>query len=161
MIKRFFLHGFFLILFTTLQTTWLSNLPVTPGILSVFSFLAALFEGPVVGGIYGLICGILTDTFSGGPAFLNTLLHLYVCVAVGLVSNRVISKTPFNGILITIAFSGIYCLLYYFFSLVIWGNGYSFLHFFVVFLLYVFFCGIAAGVLFFPVRWSFRKTMIS
>lgn len=158
MIKRFFVHAIFIILLIALQTTWLSNLPVTPGLLLVFSLLAALFEGPVVGGIYGLICGILVDTFSGGPAFLNTLFFFHICTALGVVSGRVISRTLFNGVLLTTAFSGSYFLVYYFFSLVIWGNGYSLLNFVIIFLLYLLFCGISAGVLYRPVRWSFRIT---
>lgn len=156
MIKRVLVHAAFIILLTALQTTWLSELPVTPCLLLIFSVFAALFEGPVSGGVYGLICGILTDTFSGGPAFLNTLLFLYICVVVGLVSGRIISRTPLNAILITTAFSGVYFLIYYFFSLIIWGEGYSFFRFLFIFVVFVLFCGISASVLYAPVRRSFR-----
>lgn len=160
MIKRILVHTIFIILLIALQTTWLSNLMVTPALLLVFAIFSALFEGPVSGGIYGLICGVMTDTFSGGPAFLNTLLFLYVCVIVGVVSNRVISKTPVNAVLITIAFTASYFLVYYFFSLVIWGEGYSFLRFIVTFALFVGFSGISAMVLYIPVRWSFRGVSV-
>ncbi len=160
MIKRIFAHTIFIILLTALQTTWFSELPVTPALLLVFAVFAALFEGPVSGGIYGLICGMLTDAFSGGPSFLNALLFLYVCVIVGVVSNRVIGKTPANAILIVVAFTAVYFLVYYFFSLVIWGEGYSFFRFIATFALFVAFSGISATILYVPIRWSFRVVLI-
>lgn len=160
MIKRIFTHTVFVILLTALQTTWFSELPVTPALLLIFAILAALFEGPVSGGVYGLICGMMTDAFSGGPSFLNTLLFLYVCVIVGVVSNRVIGKTPANAILITVAFTAVYFFVYYFFSLIIWGEGYSFFRFVATFALFVVFTGVSAAILYVPIRWSFRGVSI-
>lgn len=153
--KRILLHTGTILLLTVLQTTWLSRFSVTPGLLLVFALLASLFKGPAVGGVYGLVCGMLTDTFSGGPEFLNTLLFLYACILMGVVSGRVISRNRANGILLVLIFSAVYFCVYYFFSLFIWGNGYSFIRFLITFFWYQFFGGVFAGIFYNTIRRSF------
>ena len=160
MIKRVLIHIFLVIILTALQTTWLHLPLVTPNFLLVFTLLIGLFEGAVIGGAYALVCGVFMDAFSGGPAFLNTLLFLYAAIGIGLVSNRVISKTPVNGIALITAFSSIYFLVYYFFSLVIWGHGYTFFRFLSILFVYALYSAVAATALFFPVRRYIRRTPI-
>ncbi len=160
MIKRVLIHLCTVVLLTSLQTTWLQIPPVAPNLLLIFSLIIALLEGSIIGGVYALICGVFMDTFSGGPAFLNTLLFLYAAIGIALVSNRVISKTPTNGILLTTAFSSVYFLVYYALSLLIWGDGYSFIRFFLMILIYTLYSAIIATAFFFPIRRYVRRTPI-
>lgn len=160
MIKRVLIHLCTIVLLTALQTTWLHIPPVVPNLLLVFSLLFGLLEGAVVGGVYALVCGIFMDAFSGGPGFLNTLLFLYTTIGIGLVSNRVISKTPANGILLTTAFSMVYFLAYYCLSLLIWGESYSFTRFLLTFFAFALYNAVAATIFFFPIRKCIRHMPI-
>lgn len=91
---KVFLHLCLLILAYILQALLFTHLPlfgVKPLIIPLFVAGAALLEGAVPGGTFGLFAGILCDVSFNQPAIQFTLLLTAVGLIVGMLSETVIA----------------------------------------------------------------------
>lgn len=59
---------------------------VKPNIVIPFVISIAIINGPVTGGIIGLVCGIIIDTLSSGTTIINSLTYMYLAVISGVLN---------------------------------------------------------------------------
>lgn len=78
-----------IIILTSFQVSlcpYISIFSVMPNIVIAFAISVAINEGPVSGGIVGLISGIFIDVLSSGTSIINSITYMYLPVIFGFLN---------------------------------------------------------------------------
>lgn len=59
---------------------------IKPNIVIPFVISIAIINGPVTGGIIGLVCGVFMDTLSSGTTIISSLTYMYLAVISGILN---------------------------------------------------------------------------
>lgn len=94
---------------------------IKPNLVIPFVVSISIINGPVTGGIIGLICGIFMDSLSSGTSIINSLTYMYVAVIGGILNLNYLRKNL--GVVILFTFIGtIVCeAVVQFIHFAIWG----------------------------------------
>ncbi len=65
---------------------------IKPNIVIPFVVATSIINGPVTGGIIGLICGIFIDSLSSGTTIINSLTYMYIAVIGGILNLNYLRK---------------------------------------------------------------------
>lgn len=65
---------------------------IKPNIVIAFVVATSIINGPVTGGIIGLICGIFMDSLSSGTTIINSLTYMYIAVIGGILNLNYLRK---------------------------------------------------------------------
>ena len=98
-------------------------LGIAPNLVLATVIIMALSSDFIEAGIYGGCAGMLMDIFWGRVFGFNTLIFLYVALAVRFFLEMTYKNTPTITAGITFVAVFVYELIYYFFSYMIWGEG--------------------------------------
>jgi len=98
-IRQAFLYAVIMLICLLLQNTFFAKIPifgVKPLFAPCFVIAVAVFSGGIRGGVFGLLCGILTDTRLPESAVLFTIALPALGFITGLVTDRYINKRFFS-----------------------------------------------------------------
>jgi len=102
---------------------------VKPNLVIPFVVATSIINGPVTGGIIGLICGIFMDSLSSGTTIINSLTYMYIAVIGGILNINYLRKNL--GVVALFTFLGtIICeASVHFVHFAIWGVSNFFISF--------------------------------
>ena len=115
-----------IIILCTFQVTlcnFLSIGNIKPNIVIPFVISVSIINGPVTGGIIGLICGIFMDCLSSGTNIINSLTYMYLAVISGVLNINYLRKNL--GVVVLFTFLGtiIAEACVHFIHFAIWGSS--------------------------------------
>lgn len=117
-----------IIILAALQTTILSGVRVfgaSADLLLAFVVYIALSDGAIMGGSYGLLCGLIADALSVGRFGFNSFMFLYAGVLPGIFKEHFFH----NNIFVAMLCSFFACLVHKFFYFILFNymwNGIGF-----------------------------------
>ncbi len=59
---------------------------IKPNIVIPFVISISVINGPVTGGIIGLVCGIIMDSLSSGMVIISSITYMYIAVISGILN---------------------------------------------------------------------------
>lgn len=104
-----------LILALVLQTAVFNRIPffgVRPDLIMVTTFSIAYVRGPVQGGVYGFVGGLLADVFTGHLIGLGAVSTGIVAVAAGLLGMRLVQESVLPVFFLVIAATFVHELIW-------------------------------------------------
>ncbi len=84
-----------IVLITSLQVSlcdYLAIFNIKPNIVIPFVISVCVINGPVTGGIIGLVCGVFMDALSSGTTIINSLTYMYMAVVCGILNINYLRK---------------------------------------------------------------------
>lgn len=94
---------------------------IKPNLVIPFVISVCIINGPVTGGIIGLICGIFMDALSSGTTIINSLTYMYLAVICGILNINYLRKNLGVSVMFTFL-SVIICeACVHFIHFAIWG----------------------------------------
>ena len=115
-----------IIIINTVQVSLCNYLAIgniKPNLVIPFVVSVAIINGPITGGIVGLVCGIFMDAFSSGTTIINSLTYMYLAVVSGILNINYFRKNV--GVVMLFTFIGILIceLCVHFIHFAIWGSS--------------------------------------
>ncbi len=94
---------------------------IKPNLVFAFVVSISIINGPVTGGIIGLICGFFMDSLSSGTDIINSITYMYLAVIFGILNINYLRNNI--GVAIIFTFIGILIteLSIHFIHFSIWG----------------------------------------
>lgn len=77
---------------------------IKPNIVIPFVISIAIINGPVTGGIIGLVCGVFMDSLSSGMTIISSLTYMYLAVISGVLNLNYLRKNL--GVVLLFTFLG-------------------------------------------------------
>ncbi len=112
------MHGFFLLLFSIIQPTWLSGIEIVgvkPNLFLIYIILICSFCGRTEGTAIGLIFGFVLDMLTGRLWGLNALLGMLLGFCVSYFYKNVLRHSNVLISMLFVLFSSLfYEIIYYF-----------------------------------------------
>ena len=129
---------------------------IKPNIVIPFVISIAIINGPVTGGIIGLICGFFMDALSSGTDVINTLTYMYTAVLSGIININYLRNNLGVVLIFTLLSTVIIEASIHFIHFAIWGVS----NFFIAFLNPILFIAIYTTLLTTPIYyislWLFK-----
>lgn len=138
-------------------------LQVTPGLFAIrgvrpmpligFAVAIAFYEGELVGGIFGAVCGFLCDFYGYDFKGYYALMLFLCCVAVGVLARTYVTTSLLNSVIASFASILLIQTVSWFFQLVFWnyaGAGVFYLSHVLPLSLYT---AVFSALMFWLVRW--------
>ena len=153
-------YGVWLLLITAVQSTVLKGieiLSVKPNLFFIFTLMTALLRGRKEGMVAGALFGLFLDISAGRLIGAYGILYLYMGFAVGVISERFISRAHFAfSLILTFIFTVLTEFVYFLLTLTVLNGadmGYSLLH---IILPAAVYNTVAAAVMYFAVLKSLK-----
>ena len=94
---------------------------IKPNIVFSFVIAISLINGPITGGIIGLICGFFMDSLSSGTYIINSLTYMYLAVIFGIFNINYLRNNIGVSIIFTFIGTLIIEITIHFIHFSIWG----------------------------------------
>jgi len=120
------LYILLIIIAITLQATiahTVAFLGIVPQVVLVVVIGIAILDGRVWGAIFGGVAGLILDIAIGGNIGMNALILMWMGLLAGWIYKEFFSVRYKPAMLFFVIADVIYCFVYYFFNIVVWGNG--------------------------------------
>lgn len=113
-----------IIILSTLQVSfcrYIAIMNIVPNIMVAFVVSVAVIEGPVIGGVIGLISGIFIDALSSGTTIACSITYMYMAIICGIINTNYLRKNAGVAVMFTF-FGTIVCEEFiHFLHFAIWG----------------------------------------
>ena len=116
----------YVFLLLIIQTTVLDSVRifgVMPNLLLTATICVSLLTEDYRGLIFGVACGLLLDITGGRMIGINSLLCTYVSFGVIWICDKLYNNNEIVAAIFTFVITFIYCLVFYIFNFLIWGQG--------------------------------------
>lgn len=131
-----------------------------PMLLVAMAVTVALFEGELVGGLFGAFAGFMCDLYGGEKVGYTALMLFLCCVLVGLAVQTFMHPSIFNDVLFTFITIVIIRSVSFFFSVILLGHNGASQFFFYEILPMSIYTSIAA-LLFYVPMWRLHRGLTS
>ena len=101
-------HAITIVLICSLQVSLCNFLAIgniKPNLVIPLVVSVSIINGPVTGGIVGLICGLFMDSFSSGLTIISSLTYMYIAVIGGVLNINYLRKNL--GVVMLFTFLGV------------------------------------------------------
>lgn len=96
---------------------------VKPNLVLAFVVSIAIINGPVTGGIIGLVCGLFMDSLSSGTSVVFSLTYMYIAVISGALNLNYLRNNLGVAVLFTFLGAFVSEAIIHFIHFAMWGSS--------------------------------------